>query len=225
MSRDVEFEFEGKQVFFHVRDSVDLIQREQSKGRFYEQEELEIMRRHFSGGAFVDIGANVGNHTIFAICILGAQSAVVFEANSVTVEILKENLRLNQIEAAVNTAFLGRVVTADEGASYTILWKRENMGAARPRLDQCGTVKGISADTALADRKVSYIKIDVEGGELSVLASLRRTIERCRPRIFVEVDQKNELEFFAWLKANNYEIFDRYKRYQVNENYFISPIS
>lgn len=62
---------------------------------------------------------------------------------------------------------------------------------------------------------VNYIKIDVEGDELSVLKGAKQTLARCRPLIILE--QNNVVEDFKkgtkfqardWLLDNNYKVVD-----------------
>jgi len=60
----------------------------------------------------------------------------------------------------------------------------------------------------LAD--VGFIKIDVEGFELSTLKGAENTLRRCRPNLLVEIDFKSQTveqsdETFAWLNAQNYQ--------------------
>src|SRR5688500_7711411 len=56
-------------VKFFVANEGDHIQRFHLQGRFYEAEELELIGRYFRNGVFVDIGANVGNHSLYAALI------------------------------------------------------------------------------------------------------------------------------------------------------------
>jgi Met-10+ like-protein len=66
------------------------------KGVFYEREELEIIATHFKGGTFVDIGANVGNHSIFAAKFLGASKVIAFEPNPTAYVIFKWQYRVKR---------------------------------------------------------------------------------------------------------------------------------
>jgi FkbM family methyltransferase len=56
---------------------------------------------------------------------------------------------------------------------------------------------------------VGFIKIDVEGFELSTLKGAENTLRRCRPNLLVEIDFESQTveqsdETFAWLNAKNY---------------------
>jgi hypothetical protein len=81
----------------------------------------------------------------------------------------------------------------------------------------------IAGDEALAQAKVDFIKIDVEGMEMQVLGGLAQTLARCRPVIFIEVDEANRAAFLAWVDANRYDIAATFRRYPVNENFLLKP--
>lgn len=48
----------GRVAFFH------------KKGKIYEIHMLEYIRKLGIGGAYIDVGANIGNHTLFFLCFL-----------------------------------------------------------------------------------------------------------------------------------------------------------
>jgi hypothetical protein len=84
-----------------------------------------------------------------------------------------------------------------------------------------GDIPAVPADRVIDDRTPGMIKIDVEGMEMQVLRSLKKTIARCAPRIFIEVDDENHEDFTAWVADNGYQSVERYKRYKRNENYLL----
>jgi hypothetical protein len=86
-----------------------------------------------------------------------------------------------------------------------------------------GDLRVIAGDEALAQAKVDFIKIDVEGMEMQVLGGLAQTLARCRPVIFIEVDEANRAAFLAWVDANRYDIAATFRRYPVNENFLLKP--
>jgi FkbM family methyltransferase len=72
------------------------------------------------------------------------------------------------------------------------------------------TLDGFVADQALEDRSVDLIKIDVEGYENEVLAGARAVIERYRPIIICEIEQRHSpdpLRVFRTLEAAGYACF------------------
>jgi methyltransferase FkbM-like protein len=81
----------------------------------------------------------------------------------------------------------------------------------------------ISGDVALNDTWVDFIKIDIEGMEMDALHSLEQTIQRCRPTIFLEVDNYNHDVFVTWCNDHKYGVAETFKRYEWNVNYLMVP--
>ncbi len=86
-----------------------------------------------------------------------------------------------------------------------------------------GDIQTIQGDQALADRQIDFIKMDIEGMELRALAGLSATIARCRPTMFVEVDNVNNAGFMDWVAANDYQVETSFQRYRSNVNYLVRP--
>lgn len=212
----------GTPVYFTVTNTKDVIQREHAAGLFYETEELEIIRRHCPKGAvFADIGANIGNHSLFALLKLGVKKVIPFEPNPVAIAILTSNLGLNGLLGKVDLSHLGLGLSdaAQDGLAMEVTKPNKNLGAGR--IVEGGDLKVIRGDDALAGEKIDFIKIDVEGMEMRVLGGLTETLARCRPALFVEVDESNREAFLAWVPTAGYKVADTYRRYSANENFLL----
>lgn len=221
--RVVRAEIWGEPVFFLVANPRDAIQRHHLAGRFYEPEELEMIRQHCPPGAvFCDVGANVGNHALFALKFLRVSRAILFEPNPAAVALLQANIQLNGLAARCDLSHLGLGLSDQPASGLGIEAPRHNLGGAR-MTPGAGTLDVITGDAALAGVHVDFIKIDVEAMELQVLAGLAQTIARCRPRIMVEVDNANRAAFDAWVEAVGYRIKSRHKRHRDNENFLLLP--
>ena len=218
----VKAAFEGKIVFFLVVDHYDSIQKEHRRGRFYEEEELKMIETQFRGGIFVDIGGNVGNHTIYAAKFLAADKVIVFEPNAVAYGILKLNVCLNNLEGRCDVHNVGLSDRVEQASVRAPLV--HNLGSTRVASDPHGSVKLIRGDDVLLGEKVSFIKIDVEGHELQVLKGLERTIAQYRPAIFVEVEDPNAEAFHAFLGQQRYRVAATYQRYQSYMNFLVTPL-
>ena len=193
----------GKKIYFFVNNKNDEIQRHHAEGKFYEDEELAIIKEFFPrGGVFVDVGANVGNHTIYACKFLPLTQAIVIEPNPPAIEILRINMALNGLDRLVDLSHLGK-------------------GLYDKRAHAQGLVPG---DELLLDRRVDFIKLDVEGLEMEVLGGLAGTIAKWRPRLFIEVSDNKARAFETWANQHDYVTVRRYRRYSVNENYMLVPV-
>jgi hypothetical protein len=75
-------------------------------------------------------------------------------------------------------------------------------------------VEGWRVDTLLAAHalpNVGFIKIDVQGAEMKVLLGSVETLARCRPAIFIEIDDaalrqfgSSAEEVLGWLESKGY---------------------
>jgi len=214
----------GENLRFFVRNRRDLVQSHHFSGEFYEAQELHIIQKYFkAGGVFVDIGANVGNHTIFAAKMLNARKVIPFELNPEALDILTANIALNCCQT-VDISYLGYGVSC---STARLLPQRassgNNLAGARFERRGCGDqgFPTISGDVALNGLWVDFIKIDIEGMEMDALVSLEQTIQRCRSTIFIEVDNNNHHAFEEWCESHKYAVIERYKRYDWNVNYLL----
>ena len=204
----VEITLHGRRVVFYLPDPVDHIQRRIRERRtFYEPELLEDMRARVTrGGLCVDVGAHLGNHTVFLAKICGMR-VLAFEPQPDVFAILQRNLELNGLGeqvTAVNAA-LGEV--AGHGSMARAL--ADNSGSARLSLDEAGGVPVLTLDEQIGDRKVDLIKIDVEGFELEVLKGAQRTIERDHPLIYAEAqDEASRKALETFLAPRGYVAAD-----------------
>lgn len=219
------FSHEGKDVLFTVTSEKDLIQTHHRLGHFYEPEELEIISNHFvKGTVFLDIGANVGNHSIYTALFLRPAEIIPIEPNPVAFEVLESNIRLNGLEDMFDLSYLGYGVSDAPTSGASIHFRNRNIGGGKI-VPEGGDIELVTGDMVCKDRHIGFIKIDVEGMEMDVLRGLGETLKRSQPKMFIEVDDVNEEAFQAWLQENEFEVLDTFKRYKTNNNYLISTAS
>jgi FkbM family methyltransferase len=141
---------------------------------FYEMGTLSIIGNFLTtGDTFADIGANIGVMSIFASRLVGNNGKVLsFEPHPETLEILRENLRLNHISnVTVHPFALGSTAGTAVIESSPI---EGNRGSARINKDsQAATVNNFNIEIRQTDdaiqSNIHLAKIDVEGFEMEVL--------------------------------------------------------
>lgn len=219
-----EIEINNRTLRFFVTSPGDYIQKHYLHGRIYELEELSIIGKFFnSGGAFVDIGANIGNHSIVMGRIFNAKQIILFEANPIVIPILRINILLNDLSTIADIKNLGLGLGAGDGWAE-LATPLGNLGGTQLRMQpNVAPIRIVSGDSVLDGRRVDFIKCDVEGMEMSVLNGLNKIIQNQRPKIFIEIDEKNEPSFQNWVIHNNYKISAKFKRYTSNTNYMCCP--
>lgn len=158
-------------------------------GEFARAEYLLLSELLRAGEAFIDVGANLG-----AICLPIARdhpdvSVVAVEANRPMANLLAANALTNRLtNVDVHQAAAGRApgivkfplvplnAVGNHGAVGFDLTDRPMRSVRMLTIDQ------------LATRRLSAIKIDVEGHELEVLAGATETLERLRPTLLIEAN-------------------------------------
>ncbi len=199
------------------------IEREQSRGLFYEAMELEELRKIVGTGAhMVDVGANTGNHTIFFAGPMKAASVTPFEAFPGTAEVLRKAVARNRL-TNVDLSHLGIGVAQQPGRAKLVFSTRGGLGATSLVPDPNGEI-GVATLDSMVSGTVDFVKIDVEGMEMQVLAGAQRLIEQSKPLIFIEIANANTMVFIEWLGRMGYKVV-RIFTDKGHANYLIAPES
>ena len=149
-------------------------------GKFFEYGMLEaIAKLPYRKGICLDIGANVGNHTVFFSRCCNFDEVWAYEPNPESFEILGRNIKENCTRTV--RAFRCAVGNKD---GHCVLY----MDSGKPSESRVYDLKGgntrmLRITTPL---KVALMKIDVEGHEIEVIRGAYEVIERERPELFIE---------------------------------------
>jgi FkbM family methyltransferase len=158
--------------------------------RFFEQDILDDLSRYIPDAAvIVDVGANIGNHSIYWAKIHNAKRVYSFEPVPLTYEILCENVRINGLEQIVITHRLG-LGDRDDSAEITN-FPVDNIGAARiGYAKNSHTATGLKItrldNLDLGEDRIDFVKIDVEGFERQTLAGMENTLRKHMPAVLIE---------------------------------------
>lgn len=164
-------------------------------GDYDERYEARMVQRVLDPGeVFWDIGANIGYFTLLAASVLGNTGQVVaFEPGSAAYRCLQENIALNPYRHITS---LQLAVTDQAGEA--VLYQAGELADGGASLYGSGsepvqeTVKAITLDDLgreMALRPPDFLKIDVEGAELSVLRGAAGLIAAARPLILLEMKE------------------------------------
>lgn len=218
-----ECEIDGKAVRFATDMERDPIQRSHREAAFFEPEELALMRQHLpDGGTFLDIGANVGNHSLYAGLFCGSAKIIPFEPNPLAYRLLILNLVMNGLHDRTIFDYVGFGASDVDREGFAMTDRHKNLGAARMIAGE-GEIATLRPDDFLFDETPDFVKIDVEGMEMQVLRGLQKTIQRVRPVLLVEVDRDNIHDFADWRLAHGYELPVSIKHYAENRNFLCIP--
>jgi FkbM family methyltransferase len=168
----------------------------------YEAEMLDDMRARLAPGELVvDVGANVGNHTIYLAAVAGCR-VMAFEPNQALCAAIRASVAANPTlpEVVVHACGLGRSF----GAASFAADRADNLGAQRLTVG-AGEIAVATLDSFTGASPVRAIKIDVEGMELDVLAGASATIKRDRPLLYIEcITERDFRAVMRWLEPLDY---------------------
>lgn len=214
----------GQAITFCTAMQNDPIQRKNRSGAFYETSDLYLLDPYFpKGGTFVDIGANIGNHSLYFALILGAGRVIPVEPNPTCWALLIENVLVNGLWDRFDLTRLGVGAGDARAGGYGMERRAQNIGAAAMVPGE-GRLEVWRGDDLLDGVAPDFIKIDVEGAELAALRGLSGVIARHRPNLFVEVGEDNDPGFRAWVEEAGYQIEITRTRYRKASNYLVVPV-
>ena len=185
---------------------------------YYESAMLLFIRDNIPKGLFIDVGENIGNHTVF-FAKYCASSVMSFEPFPDTFKLLAKNIHQNDLE---NTKIFN-VGLSDTNEDISMLAVSGN--AVMNKVDKTGTIKAklIVFDPCfvISDKNpVTLIKIDCEGYEEKAILGMINIINKYHPALFIECQTDKELfEMRKLLKPLGYD--DRYK-FNATPTYFFS---
>lgn len=143
------------------------------------------------GDVVVEVGANIGTHTLGFANMVGSQGRVIaFEPQSVLFQTLCANVALNgltQIDCRQLAAGSESGQLIAPSINYSCLG---NQGGVGLELTGDGeVVEVVTLDNSLQVPHLRLIKIDVEGMEKAVIEGAISTIQKHRPFLYVENDR------------------------------------
>jgi FkbM family methyltransferase len=165
----------------------------------FEPKTLALYRRLIHPGDNVlDIGANVGSHTLPLADIVSQTGQVIaFEPTSWAMAKLRSNLELNPDLALRVVPVQAMLVASGEDtldAEIFSSWPLEQAADLheihKGRLKSTAGAVAVPLDSWVATSNLSridFIKIDVDGHEPSVFQGARETLARYRPTILLEM--------------------------------------
>lgn len=153
--------------------------------------ELTLLTREpaWRDAVALDVGANIGNHTLFFSRFFAR--IISFEPNPLTVHLLHANVMAN----GVSNVTIIEAGLSDSNGNLPFVMSEGNLGEARivapGTAASAGTIPlrigdEVVAEQEIGEKRVAFIKIDVEGHELPALRGLAGTLSRYQPVVAFE---------------------------------------
>jgi len=195
------------------------------QGRYYDPLNQAIIREYLAcGGVYIDIGANVGIHSLLASRVVGDQGRVyAFEPAPKAFALLSAHLAINNCRNVI----AAQCALSDEVGVAELACPHDHLGTATLRADPREAIDcdKVAVPTTTGDKVLSAVnlgagapvllKIDVEGFEHRVVKGMRRFLSECgqavvsmevSPAWLVHAGSSKE-ELFAEMSELGYEVY------------------
>ncbi len=177
-----------------ILDRADLsVSREVLEGRGYEPEVTAVLESVLSEGmTFVDVGANIGIHTVLGSRLVGPSGRVF------AVEPYSENCRMILMAMAANhlenITLLPVALDEHRGWSHLATNIGSNASLVSDEADQIargyGTIVPSFRLDDLVEGPIDVVKVDVEGAEGRAMAGAGGLLEKWRPTVITEASEE-----------------------------------
>ena len=179
----------------------------------------------------LDIGANIGTHSVIFSRKSKLGKVYAFEPQSLTFSILQNNILYNSLTNVIPLHYA--ITTLDNHAvsmdNFSFVGKRVNNGALRLSPFKNKQIIGEVSLSRTIDsfnfKQVNFIKMDIQGSEIMALAGAKRTIKKSRPTMFIEIEQIH-LEALGYTTIQLIEKIRsfQYVIYRINANSFVDHL-
>ncbi len=172
--------------------------------------EIELFQQIiYPGNYVVEVGANIGSHTVFlARAVWPSGHVWAFEPQRLVYQLLCANLAINSVpNVDARNVVLGNA--PGELLVPVLDYNQANNfgGLELGSYTQGEPVAVITLDSLNLPR-CDLLKVDVEGMELQVIQGAADTIKRCQPLLYVENDRKDRSrDLVRTIDALGYNMF------------------
>lgn len=188
------------------------------KGSWCDHEVSFIVQLLRQGDVVVEVGSNIGAHTLPIAKAVGPSGRVhAYEPQRIVFYQLAAMVALNNLSnvfchhqaagEAIGSALIPPVDYDKPGNFGSVSLLDGWGGDVQPSDAEPERVDVVTVDSLALD-KVRLIKVDAEGMDLSVLKGALDTINRTRPAIYTEVNfDGSEKAIFTFINGLNYRVY------------------
>lgn len=222
-----------KTKFYLPYYDIDAIQQTIYQSRnYFEQKNLDYVCKLWHNGIIsqviqkscvLDIGANIGNHTLYYLKECSAKYIFCFEPIKETFQILGKNIEINNVNDRVS--IYNVAVGASNGNVRVESYDVTNIGGTKVALDNSGSIEMRSIDSLNISNKIGLVKIDVEGFELNVLRGMKNVLLQNKPYMTIEIRDKNFKDASLFLSSLGYKYIEisKHMDYRDYNDYLFFP--
>jgi FkbM family methyltransferase len=216
----------GRDGYFLVnRNDIYVGQAIEGYGEYNGEEASFLKRLTKRGDTVIEVGANIGSHTVGLANVVGPKGRVyAFEPQRACYALVQAQIALNRL---TNTIAYNEGVGRERGKLFVPYVNYEATGnfggvslthEAGPAAEP---VDIVTLDDRFPDINPAMMKIDVEGMEEDVIRGGLNLIRRCHPLLYVENDRVDRSRsLIALLLEEGYRLWWHIPKLFSADNYF-----
>ncbi|HMO16921.1 MAG TPA: FkbM family methyltransferase [Oligoflexia bacterium] len=142
------------------------------------------------GDTAIDVGANIGYNSVIMGKLTGDLGRVyAFEPLRITFQELCGNIIINGLDNVfTENVAIGHVDNVTI-SMVAVDYNEKDINIMNSCVGSGGDIVKMRTLDSYAFDKVKFLKVDVQGCELAVLKGSRETLSRCRPVVFIEIEE------------------------------------
>lgn len=174
------------------------------------------------GMTALDVGANMGAHTVLFAQKVGPQGRVIaYEPQRVIHQLLCANVMMNGLMNVQARMAAAGSAPGDLKVPPVNYGQAGNYGSLSLGGYEQGETVPIETIDSLGLPECHFIKADVEGMESEVIKGASETLRRCRPLLYVENDRRDKsAALIELLFQHDYRLYWHLTPYYTPNNYF-----
>ena len=165
----------------------------------------------------LDIGGNIGTHSILLSKKLLKGHVYTFEPQSLVFSILQNNILLNSCNNVTPYRFAVSNKDHTTISMQPFTFNKKSINNAALQIDLEGALGDFTLTRTLDSfkfKKIDFIKMDIQGSELMALEGAKKLILKQKPIIFIEIEEQylqnlgtSTKELIETLFSLNYALF------------------
>lgn len=169
------------------------------QGKVFDQHIIDVAKEYIRPGtSILDIGANYGQMSIEFSRLAPDCDIYAFEAQEMVFEILKKNLKVNDINNV--KTFYNAVYDVNDKEFIFPVPDLVRFGAYGSygldlKAQEGKVVKSLTIDSIQFEKPVSFMKVDIQGSDLAAMKGAIETIKKYKMPIIFEYEEQFQAEF------------------------------
>lgn len=227
----------NEDFLIHVHEENELLSDIIRISKCYSRNDLIVFKLLLDqGDYFIDAGANIGWHTLFASKVVGEEGKVIsFEPYSKNYELLVSNIEVNNFKNVVAEKYALSNKNEEQYISCSPSNYGDNIISDNPtnsEIINCITFDSYIEKNLIDSSKIKLIKMDIQGYEYYALQGMKKLIDEYQPNIILEYSpthlklcKSSVFDIMSFIDRYNYVVYNISTDRSLPPERILTPIS